>query len=222
MTSSSKFGKFALKTIATQDWQQARFTVVLMMLDLHRRRHHLVVEVVQQTLCRLFGVRSVNEHDSAHTEEEIRILMDQSARSGIINKDELTLFDNIFEFSDRLAREIMLPRTDMDCLYADLSFADNMKIVYSTKHTRYPVCVEDKDQLIGFVHITDLLTADPDEELTLNKFLLADSQRSGIYGDQPCSQATQKRHSQLAIVVDEYGGTAGMLTTESILEENRR
>ena len=64
----------------------------------------------------------------------------------------------------------MLP-DDMDCLYADLSFADNMKIVYSTKHTRYPVCVEDKDQLIGFVHITDLLTADPDEELTLNKFL---------------------------------------------------
>ncbi|WP_308638667.1 hemolysin family protein [Paenibacillus silvisoli] len=170
-------------------------------------------------LLRLFGVEPASEHDSAHTEEEIRILMDQSAKSGIIDKDELRLFDNIFEFSDRLAREVMLPRTDMDCLYANLSYEENMKIVYASKHTRYPVCVEDKDQLIGFVHITDLLTADPDEDQTLQKFLRPILNVPESMEISHVLKLMQKKHSQLAIVVDEYGGTAGMLTTELILEE---
>ncbi len=214
-------GELAPKTLAIQKSEATSLWLSMPLLIFYR----LFLPVIwllngsANRLLRLFGVRSVNEHDSAHTEEEIRILMDQSARSGIINKDELTLFDNIFEFSDRLAREIMLPRTDMDCLYADLSFADNMKIVYSTKHTRYPVCVEDKDQLIGFVHITDLLTADPDEELTLNKFLRPILNVPESMEISHVLKLMQKRHSQLAIVVDEYGGTAGMLTTESILEE---
>ncbi|WP_240633294.1 hemolysin family protein [Paenibacillus montanisoli] len=170
-------------------------------------------------LLKLFGVEPAGEHDSAHTEEEIRILMDQSAKSGIIDKDELRLFDNIFEFSDRLAREVMLPRTDMDCLYANLSFEENMKIVYASKHTRYPVCVEDKDQLIGFVHITDLLTSDPDEEQTLQKFLRPILNVPESMEISHVLKLMQRKHSQLAIVVDEYGGTAGMLTTELILEE---
>ncbi|MBW7454025.1 hemolysin family protein [Paenibacillus sepulcri] len=170
-------------------------------------------------LLRLIGVKPASEHDSAHTEEEIRILMNQSAVSGIIDKDELKLFDNIFEFSDRLAREVMLPRTDMDCLYADIDFAENMKTVYATKHTRFPVCVEDKDQLIGFVHITDLLTADPDEEHTLHKFLRPILNVPESMEISHVLKLMQRKHSQLAIVVDEYGGTAGMLTTELILEE---
>ncbi|MFC4809268.1 hemolysin family protein [Paenibacillus sp. GCM10023250] len=170
-------------------------------------------------LLRLFGVQPASEHDSAHTEEEIRILMDQSAKSGIIDKDELALFDNVFEFSDRLAREVMLPRTDMDCLYANLPFEENLKTVYASKHTRYPVCVEDKDQLIGFVHITDLLTADPDEEHDLRRYLRPILNVPESMEVSHVLQLMQRRHSQLAIVVDEYGGTAGMLTTELILEQ---
>ncbi|WP_219835992.1 hemolysin family protein [Paenibacillus sp. R14(2021)] len=170
-------------------------------------------------LLRIFGVEPASEHDSAHTEEEIRILMDQSAKSGIIDKDELKLFDNIFEFSDRLAREVMLPRTDMDCLYANLTYEENMKIVYASKHTRYPVCVDDKDQLIGFVHITDLLTADPDEDHSIIKFLRPILNVPESMEISHVLKMMQRKHSQLAIVVDEYGGTAGMLTTELILEE---
>ncbi|MFD0716448.1 hemolysin family protein [Paenibacillus sp. GCM10027626] len=169
-------------------------------------------------LLRLIGIEPTSEHD-VHTEEEIRILMTQSARSGMIDKDEMKLFDNIFEFSDRLAREVMLPRTDMDCLYADQSFADNLKIVYKKKHTRFPVCVEDKDQLIGFVHITDLLTADPDEEHDLRKFLRPILNVPESMEVSHVLRLMQRKQSQLAIVVDEYGGTAGMLTTELILEE---
>ncbi|MCZ8513453.1 hemolysin family protein [Paenibacillus filicis] len=168
---------------------------------------------------RLLGVQPATEHEAAHTEEEIRILMNQSARSGIIDKDELLLFDNIFEFSDRVAREIMLPRTDMDCLFTEISFADNLKIVYESKHTRYPVATSDKDEIIGFIHITDILTADPDTEHSLREFLRPVLMVPESMEISHVLKLMQKKRSQLAVVIDEYGGTAGLITSEDILEE---
>ncbi|WP_255570567.1 hemolysin family protein [Cohnella sp. CFH 77786] len=170
-------------------------------------------------LLKWIGIEPAGEHEAAHTEEEIRILMNESAKSGIIDKDELTLFDNVFEFADRVAREVMLPRTDMDCLFTNQSNSDNMKVVYATKHTRYPVAVEDKDQIIGFVHITDLLTADPDEDHDLNRFLRPILSVPESMEISKVLKLMQRRKSQLAIVIDEYGGTAGMITAETILEE---
>ncbi len=170
-------------------------------------------------LLKLLGVEPAGEHEAAHTEEEIRILMDESAKSGIIDKDEMTLFDNVFEFADRVAREVMLPRTDMDCLFANMSYADNMKQVYLSKHTRYPVGLEDKDQILGFVHITDLLTADPDEEHELKNFLRPILSVPESMEVSKILKLMQRKKSQVAIVIDEYGGTAGMLTAETILEE---
>lgn len=170
-------------------------------------------------LLRLVGVGSANDHEAAHTEEEIRILMSQSAKSGIIDKDEMTLFDNVFEFADRVAREVMLPRTDMDCLFANLSYAENVKMVYATKHTRYPVGLEDKDQIIGFIHITDLLTADPDEEHDLKSLMRPILSVPESMEVSKILKLMQRKKSQVAIVIDEYGGTAGMLTAETILEE---
>lgn len=170
-------------------------------------------------LLRLVGIEPASEHEAAHTEQEIRILMNQSAKSGHIDKDEMTLFDNIFEFSDRIAREIMLPRTDMEVLFTDVPFAENLKIVHATKHTRYPVAMEDKDRIIGFVHITDLLTSDPDEVRTLEDFMRPILTVPESMELSHVLKLMQKRHSQIAVVIDEYGGTAGLLTAEDILEE---
>lgn len=170
-------------------------------------------------LVRMMGVEPAGEAELAHTEEEIRILMDQSAKSGIIDKDEMALFDNVFEFSDRIAREVMVPRIEMGCLYLNVSFAESLKHVYETKHTRYPVAVEDKDQIVGFVHITDLLTADPDEEHTLESFIRPILNVPESMEISRVLKLMQKRKTQLAIVIDEYGGTAGLLTSEDILEE---
>jgi Hemolysins and related proteins containing CBS domains len=170
-------------------------------------------------LLRLMGVHPASEGEGVHTEEEIRILMDQSAQSGVIDKDEMTLFDNVFEFSDRLAREVMLPRTDMDCIFTDQSYEEVTKLVYKTKHTRYPVGIEDKDQIIGFVHITDLLTADKVAGYDIRRFIRPILSVPESMEISDVLKLMQRKHSQLAIVVDEYGGTAGMLTTELILEE---
>jgi CBS domain containing-hemolysin-like protein len=165
------------------------------------------------------GVEPASEHESAHTEEEIRILMDESVKSGHIDQDEMVLFDNIFEFSERIAREVMLPRTDMDCLYLEMSFIENLRMVHETKHTRYPVADDDKDRIVGFVHITDLLTADPDVEHEISEFIRPILNVPESMEISRVLKLMQKKHSQLAIVVDEYGGTAGFLTLEDIMEE---
>ncbi|WP_310500584.1 hemolysin family protein [Paenibacillus qinlingensis] len=167
----------------------------------------------------MIGVEPASENEGAHTEEEIRILMDESVKSGHINEDEMTLFDNIFEFSDLIAREVMLPRTDMDVLFLEVSFIDNLRFVHETKHTRYPVADGHKDNIVGFVHIADLLTADPDVEQELKTFIRPILNVPESMEVSRVLKLMQKKHSQLAIVVDEYGGTAGLLALEDIIEE---
>ncbi|WP_438431865.1 hemolysin family protein [Gorillibacterium sp. sgz500922] len=176
------------------------------------------LNAASNSVLKVLKIEPSSEHE-AHTEEEIRILLGQSAQSGHINKDELVLFDNIFEFSDRLAREVMLPRTDMECLYTDVPMEENLKTIYATKHSRYPVAVGDKDRIIGFVHITDLLTSPPEKLTDLRNFLRPVLTVPESIEVSHALKLMQQKHSQLVIVVDEYGGTAGILTIEDILEE---
>jgi CBS domain containing-hemolysin-like protein len=178
-----------------------------------------VLNASANALLRLIGIHPVSEAEAAHSEEEIRILMSQSARSGVIDKDEMKLMDNIFEFSDLLAREVMLPRTDMICLYANLPIEENIKIISETKHSRYPVALEDKDQIIGFIHITDLLLADKEQQADLMSMIRPILNVPESMEISHVLRLMQKKHSQLTLVVDEYGGTAGILTAEEILEE---
>ncbi len=168
---------------------------------------------------RIFGIQPAGEADAAHSEEEIRILMNQSAKSGAIDLEEVKLMDNIFDFSDMLAREVMLPRTDMDCLYVNLPLKDNMKIITETRHSRYPVAIEDKDQIIGFVHITDILLWPQGTEPNLRKLVRPILNVPESMEISHVLRLMQQKRAQLTLVVDEYGGTAGLLTAEEILEE---
>ncbi|SES91857.1 Hemolysin, contains CBS domains [Paenibacillus sp. NFR01] len=178
-----------------------------------------ILNVSANALLRLVGVEPASEAEAAHSEEEIRILMNQSANSGVIDKDEMKLMDNIFEFSDMLAREVMLPRTDMDVLYSNLSLEENMRIITETKHSRYPVANEDKDRIIGFIHITDLLFAPPEQQNDLTTLVRPILNVPESMEISHALRLMQKNKAQLTLVVDEYGGTAGLLTVEEILEE---
>jgi len=178
-----------------------------------------ILNASANALLRTVGVEPASEAEAAHSEEEIRILMNQSAKSGVLDKDEMKLMDNIFEFSDLLAREVMLPRTDMDVLYSNLSLEDNMRIITETKHSRYPVALEDKDRIIGFIHITDLLFAPPEQQNDLASLVRPILNVPESMEISHVLRLMQKNHSQLTLVVDEYGGTAGLLTAEEILEE---
>ncbi|MFB6365910.1 hemolysin family protein [Paenibacillus elgii] len=164
------------------------------------------------------GIEPATEHESAHTEEEIRLLMKESHKSGFIDNTELTLFDNIFEFTETNAREIMIPRTEMACLYANLPFEDNMEIAHREMRTRYPVCDPDKDNIIGFIHIKDLMKSN----VALIELRSIVRPIVKVPDSMPISRLLklmQRKKVQIALLIDEYGGTSGMVTLEDILEE---
>jgi CBS domain containing-hemolysin-like protein len=150
-------GELAPKSLAIQKSDATALWLSMPLLIFYKIFYPLIAVLngAANGVLGIFGIQPANELEAAHTEDEIRILMNQSAKSGHINKEEMALFDNIFEFSDRLAREVMLPRIDMDCLFLNATYAENLSMVYKTKHTRYPVALEDKDEIVGFVHITD-------------------------------------------------------------------
>lgn len=169
-------------------------------------------------MLRKSGIEPDGEHDSVHTEEEIRVLMQESHESGLIDKQEFALFDNLFEFNETNAKEIMIPRTEMVCLYADRSFGENKEIAISEMLTRYPVCDPDKDNIVGFVHIKDMLKAEsgvPDIRRLIRPLLT-------VPESMPISvllRLMQRKKTQMVLLIDEYGGTSGIVTVEDILEE---
>ncbi|MDF2922700.1 MAG: hypothetical protein K0R57_1614 [Paenibacillaceae bacterium] len=164
------------------------------------------------------GIKPETDRDFVHSEEELRLLMKESRNSGMLDKTEFALVDNILGFSDTTAREIMIPRTEIVCLYAGLSYQENMAIAISEMLTRYPVCDPDKDNMIGFLHIKDLLQGDAarSDIRSIIRPLMS------VPESMPISvllQLMQKQKTQIALLIDEYGGTSGLVTVEDILEE---
>lgn len=180
-----------------------------------------VLNHVAAYVAQLFGFNiSGDNEEVAHTEDEIRVLMEESHKHGLIDKTELEYVDNVFDFADRNVREIMIPRTDMICVYLEDSVDESIQTVLREGMTRYPVCREDKDDIIGFLHIKDLMTPmykhrRPRIRRLVRKCLVVpETMKIAML-----LKMMQKKRSQLAIVVDEYGGTAGMVTIEDIIEE---
>lgn len=171
-------------------------------------------------LClKMFGVEQ-NETQQAHTEEEIRMLIAQSHKSGIIDHTELKLFDNVFDFTDRVAREVMVPRVNMICLYEDDSPEESLEIIKSTHQTRFPLCGEDKDDIKGIIHIREVYERLLEgKEIDLTQLVRPTVLVPETMELKDILKNLQKNHAEMAIVVDEYGGTSGLVTTEDIIEE---
>jgi CBS domain containing-hemolysin-like protein len=169
-------------------------------------------------MLRKSGIEPETGHETAHTEDEIRVLMQESHKSGLIDKAEMTMMDNIFEFSETTAREIMIPRTEMVCLYANLPMEDNIEIAVNEMRTRFPVCESDKDNIIGYVHIKDLFNP-RDRVQDIRSILRPLATVPESMSISTLLANLQRKKHQMALLIDEYGGTAGLVTVEDILEE---
>ena len=164
---------------------------------------------------------TISEGEIAHNPEEIRLLMKESRKQGLVDDTEVDFVDNVFDFTERSVREIMVPRPDMVCLYLNKSYEENLETILEEEMTRYPLCDEDKDHIVGFVHMKDLTKLmlqgkkKPSfKRLARKIFFVPESMDVSLL-----LKTMQKNRSQLAIVVNEYGGTAGMVTIEDIVEE---
>ena len=179
-----------------------------------------ILNTVANYISRRLGYDMKGENEDAHTEEEIRLLMKESYRQGLINSTEADFVDNVFSFTELNAREIMVPRTDMICLYLNDTPAERIKTILEEQQTRYPVCYEDKDHIVGFIHVKDLLPPlIRGERLNLRRYIRKALLVPESMDGSVLLRTMQEQGSQLAIVVDEYGGTAGMVTVEDIIEQ---
>ena len=171
----------------------------------------------------LLGLHPASEHEVAHSEEELRLILSESYESGEINQREFKYVNNIFEFDNRVAKEIMVPRTEVVGLYEDEPFETHIKVIAQEKYTRYPVFGEDKDEIIGMVNVKDLfiryMDGNRDEECSIMPYTRPVIEVLENIPIHDLLLQMQRKHIPLAVLYDEYGGTAGIVTLEDILEE---
>lgn len=219
-------GELAPKTITIQKAETVTLLFAQPMIWFYRIMFPFIwlLNHSARMITSLFGLKPTGEHELAYSEEELRTLLSESYRSGEINQNELKYVNNIFKFDERTAKEIMVPRNEMTVLSLDDSLKKAKQLIKETKHTRFPVMEEDKDHITGMINIKELLLAELAGEFSLETKSLKPYIHPVIHVIEtiPVYQLfvkMQKEHTHMAILVDEYGGTSGLVTVEDIVEE---
>lgn len=166
---------------------------------------------------RLAGHDPDMEHE-VYTDEEIKLLIDESTESGLIDPAQNEIVDNVFDIGDKDAEAIMTPRTDVICLDMEDSLEENLQHVRNYKFTRYPVCRGSKDRIVGFVHVKDLYSADSVDKVEDLRIRPIEAVHEGLSVGKLLA-LLQRKHTKIAVVVDEHGGTAGIVTMSDIMEQ---
>ncbi|MEK6768937.1 MAG: hemolysin family protein [Gemmatimonadota bacterium] len=170
---------------------------------------------------RLFGLRSPGEHDRVHSPEEILMLVQQSQKAGSLGKQDARLLAGVFEFSEKNARAVMTPRTEMVAIPVGETLAQAADRIAAAGRSRYPVFRASLDDIAGIVHAKDILAAlrRAGEPAGLESLLRPAHFVPGSREVEDVLADMKLLKTHLVIVLDEYGGTAGLVTMEDLLEE---
>ncbi|MDA7028148.1 hemolysin family protein [Bacillus sp. CLL-7-23] len=220
-------GELAPKTIAIQKAEQLTLWLAgpLHFFNVVMFPFIWVLNVSARLLTMLFGVKPASENEESHSEEELRILLSESYKSGEINPSEYKYVNKIFEFDNRIAKEIMVPRTEIASVPVDLPIEEALSVMLKEKYTRWPVYEGDKDHVIGMINtkqlFTDLMFMSEAEKkrVTLRAYIRPVIEVIETAPIQKLLIKMQGERIHMAILTDEYGGTSGLVTTEDILEE---
>ena len=179
-----------------------------------------VVNASTNFILRPWGIR-LGKEEEAHSEEELRIMISSSTASGVLDPEEREYLNNVFDFGDRVAREIMVPRPDIEALPSDAPLAELAERAAFGRYTRYPVFEGELDNVLGAVHVKDLFRAAGEDP---KGFAIRDVIRECLVVPENKSieqilREFQTRNLQMAIVIDEWGSVEGLITIEDILEE---
>ena len=219
-------GELAPKTAAIQKAESITLSFAKPIMIFYKILYPFIwfLNGAARILVGMFGMKPASEHELSHTEEELRLLMTESFKNGEINQNELKYVNKVFEFDDRIAREIMVPRTDIVAFDKTVSYDEVLKTIQEERYTRYPVYEEDRDNIVGFINIKDFLTQGMSNRITVENFNIENFINPVIYTTevtpiQVLLTRMQKERTHIAILLDEYGGTSGLVTVEDILEE---
>ena len=172
------------------------------------------------SLLKLLHIPHSHQSSLVHSSEELDMLVESSYDGGALNETEKDMLHNVLEFSDLTAKQVMIPRTDMVCVPIDMSLEDLNKFATENQYTRYPVYEESIDHISGIIHVKDLYKLSVDDK----EYPISKIQRDVLLVPETITMDNlvlefKKRKDQMAIVVDEFGGTSGLITLEDVVEE---
>ncbi|MFB7142473.1 hemolysin family protein [Gottfriedia sp. NPDC056225] len=219
-------GELAPKTIAIQKAEQITLMFAPVLILFYKITYPFIwlFNNSARLVLKIFGLPPASEHEVAHSEEELRILLSESYKSGEINQSEFKYVNNIFDFNMRVAKEIMVPRTEMTAIDLREPFHENIHFMSTEKYTRFPVVDGDKDHVVGLINFKDVFTdfvlhKGDAEVKTLEQYIRPIIQVIESISVHDLLVKMQREHIHMSILVDEYGGTSGLVTVEDILEE---
>lgn len=209
-------GFFIPRSLAIKNPQKImiRNSLLLNILYVFIRPFSAITDFIAIKICKLFGC------DGANSIEESSKQGDEAVITGDYEENSYDLNKNRYSFEEKQMREILVPRTDMVCIDLDDSEEYIFNLIKEEGYTRYPVCGKDKDDLLGFIHIRDLYNQKLlEDKVDISKILRKITYVSETELTSRVLEKLRKDRVQMAIVVDEYGGTSGIITVEDILEE---
>ena len=215
------FGELVPKRLAMKNYEKIAFFSIgiIRAISIITAPFVKFLTFTTNAISKLFGVGEKEEE--IVTEEEIKMLVDQGEENGTIEEEEKELINNVFEFNDITASEIMTHRTDIFAVDVNMSAGELLeKIIHDEcKHSRIPVYDETIDEIVGVLYVKDLI-----RNISKKTFKIKDLMKEAYFVSQnklinELFKELQKNKKQMAIIVDEYGGTAGLITMEDILEE---
>ncbi len=217
-------GELAPKTVAIQKAEQVTLMMARPMIIFYKLMYPFIklLNGSARGITGIFGLKPASEHENAHSEEELQLIISESYKSGEINQSEYKYVNKIFEFDDRLAKEIMVPRTEIVAFDQSQTLEECLEIVKQENYTRYPVIDGEKDNIVGMLNMKEVLTeyiSGKSLDTSIDIYVRPVIQVIESIAIHDLLVKMQKERVHMAILMDEYGGTAGLVTVEDILEE---
>lgn len=214
------FGEITPKTVATISSEKIALTFAGPIYMIMCVLTPVIYLVNKLSFAVLFILRvDPNRKQEAITEDELRTIVEVSHEEGVIESEEKKMINNVFDFGDAVARDVMVPRIDMAFVDVSATKDELLNIFRQEKYTRYPVYEDTTDNVIGIINIKDIFLADGGDEFNIRKYL---RQPYYTYEFKKVSELMlemRESPSNIVIVLDEYGATAGLITLEDMLEE---
>ena len=214
------FGEIAPKTLATANADKLAmlFSVPIRILMIVLTPFIIVINFLAKGVLRLLGYKE-DKNKTSFTEDELRTIVEVSHEEGVLENDEREMINNVFDFGESQAKDVMIPRIDMTCISIDSTFDEIVEVFRKDKYTRLPVYETSVDNVIGIINVKDLLLCEDKKNFSVQNILRKPYYTYEYKKISELMEELKKTSNNFTIIVDEYGSTVGMITLEDLLEE---
>ena len=214
------FGEISPKTLATAnaDKMAMIFSGPIRILMIILTPFIIIINFLAKGVLRILGYKE-DKNKTSFTEDELRTIVEVSHEEGVLENDEREMINNVFDFGESQAKDVMIPRIDMTCISIDSTFDEIVEVFRKDKYTRLPVYETSVDNVIGIINVKDLLLCEDKKNFSVQNILRKPYYTYEYKKISELMEELKKTSNNFTIIVDEYGSTVGMITLEDLLEE---